>query len=184
MTAGPAAPVSTAPKRLLDATEREYGEALEPPLKAARADPSATLESLLKVRPAGPPDFGGRLAELLWGVHYDHSATIEYLLLSFPMSSEQRKEGIIGARRVERPELHSLLRCNRSVRLGTIAAARARDRTIEPSAPPDHRTIIRDMCMSLRQKYPASWAATKGCCASQDWEWDSRDQHNAALSVA
>lgn len=158
--------------KCLSAGVRRAREEVEPPsgpvVKAPRvADPpqasaaASVLEHLLTVH--GPPDFGGRIAELLWGVHFEYSAPVEYLLLLFRPSEEQRKQQL-GARRVERPELHMLLRCSHAVRLGTIAAARARSCTIEPGASATERSTFDDICKSLRRKYPESWAAVRGCC--------------------
>merc|ERR1719221_1356726 len=82
--------------------------------------PPLKLEDLLMVHPLGPPDFGGRLAEMLWGVRKVYSPPIEYLLPAFPSESrtEQLKE--FGVRREITPELHAILRCSRTIRLGTI----------------------------------------------------------------
>uniref|UniRef100_A0A7S4QRH9 Uncharacterized protein n=1 Tax=Alexandrium monilatum TaxID=311494 RepID=A0A7S4QRH9_9DINO len=139
-----------------------------------------TLHCLLTVRPTGPLDFGGRLAELLWGVHFEYSAPIEYLMLCFRPSEEERKRQI-GVRRIERPELHALLRCSRSVRVGTLAAAKARRRTIEPEATAPQRETSQTICDSLRQRYPKSWAAARGCCGPK--AWDEVDS-TSAVSVA
>mmetsp|Transcript_156883 Transcript_156883/g.481230 ORF Transcript_156883/g.481230 Transcript_156883/m.481230 type:complete len:199 (-) Transcript_156883:237-833(-) len=130
---------------------------------------SCTLQCLLTVRPSGPLDFGGQLAELLWGVHFEYSAPIEYLLLCFRPTEEERKRQI-GAKRVERPELHALLRCSRGMRIGTLAAAKARRRTIEPEASPLQREASRELCDALRQRYPVSWAAARGCCGPRAWD--------------
>jgi len=116
-----------------------------------------SLEGLLFVGSPGPPDFGGCLAEFLWGVRVEYCAAIEYLLLSCRLSKEDpRKE--IGVRRIERPDLHALLRCSRQVRVGTIAAARLRG-TIQDRASEEQRNVYQELYTSLRQHYPVSWAA-------------------------
>mmetsp|Transcript_28056 Transcript_28056/g.70996 ORF Transcript_28056/g.70996 Transcript_28056/m.70996 type:complete len:165 (-) Transcript_28056:226-720(-) len=120
----------------------------------ARESPDKKLEHLLAEFPSGPPDFGGRLAQLLWGVHLEYSTKVEYILLA--MTAEERRQHK-GARRIERPEIKALLRCSRSIRQGTIAGAKVRMLTMEPGAPATEHQDFTALCDTLRERYPSTW---------------------------
>eukprot|EP00927_Polykrikos_kofoidii_P050094 TRINITY_DN44030_c0_g1_i1.p1 TRINITY_DN44030_c0_g1~~TRINITY_DN44030_c0_g1_i1.p1 ORF type:complete len:238 (-),score=42.27 TRINITY_DN44030_c0_g1_i1:315-956(-) len=109
----------------------------------------------------GPPDLGGRLAELLWGVRIEFSSPIEYLLLRLRMSTEER-QALPGARRVADPQLLHLARCSRAVRQSIVAAVAARRFTMEPDATENQRSAAVEMCVALRKKFPESWSRI-GC---------------------
>lgn len=106
---------------------------------------------------APPPDFGGRVAEMLWGVRVEFSSAVEYLLLQARLSEEERQQ-LPGARRVASPELKVLARCSRAVRRAIVVAAATRRRTIEPSATDQQRRTCVEICDMLRNTYPQSWS--------------------------
>mmetsp|Transcript_62196 Transcript_62196/g.182363 ORF Transcript_62196/g.182363 Transcript_62196/m.182363 type:complete len:166 (-) Transcript_62196:296-793(-) len=125
-------------------------------------EPSAKrLENLLAVTPPGPVDFGGRIAQLLWGVHLQYRPVVDILLLKWGSVEDHRQ--LKGAKRVERPEINALLRCSRSVRQGTIAAAQARMATLDEGAPEAEQKDLLELCDSLREKYPSTWECVKAC---------------------
>ncbi|CAJ1443771.1 unnamed protein product [Effrenium voratum] len=103
------------------------------------------------------PDFGGRLASMLWDVEVQHFSKVEYIHLLFGGGLPKDKR----TRKLVTPELYSLARCSRSVRRGLIAAAEARRMTIE-EASTEERKQVDELCSALRYKYPASWAEAWG----------------------
>jgi len=150
-------------------TREPDDEMVESPAKSKRRIGQSpgwckTLGDLFAVLPPGPPDFGGRIAELLWGVRIEYSSAIEYLRL-FMSKDHQRMSSHLGVRRIVTPELFSLLRCCRAIRLGVIAAVEARRRTIEPNASYTQRHTLIQISDTLKNKFPTSWDAVKDCCA-------------------
>eukprot|EP00440_Ansanella_granifera_P057373 gb/GFBE01062191.1/.p1 GENE.gb/GFBE01062191.1/~~gb/GFBE01062191.1/.p1 ORF type:complete len:169 (+),score=18.18 gb/GFBE01062191.1/:1-507(+) len=114
---------------------------------------------LLATRHPGPPDFGGRLASMLWGVHVQYSSAVEYLALFFGGGKRPKDS---GERRIVTPELYALLRCSKAVRKGVIAAIEDRRLTVESTAPQEERENLDEMCDAMRHKYPESWAIACG----------------------
>lgn len=166
-------------KRSLSEEEVDFDR----PTKDARtawpssAGDTLSLEDLVIVKPWGPPDFGGKLAALLWGVRLQYSAAVEYLLLSSGSVSSAERSLLPGATRIVTPDLYALLRCSRRVRLGMIAAVEARRCTIasvpqsfslgspkavkvddENEVLQDELETMVDICGDLRQKYAVSWS--------------------------
>eukprot|EP00929_Paragymnodinium_shiwhaense_P012714 TRINITY_DN12031_c0_g1_i2.p1 TRINITY_DN12031_c0_g1~~TRINITY_DN12031_c0_g1_i2.p1 ORF type:complete len:238 (+),score=39.54 TRINITY_DN12031_c0_g1_i2:160-873(+) len=128
-----------------------------------------TLEDLLAVatsgtfdpKTTGPPDMGGRIAEMLWGYRVEFSSAMEYMMLQLGMSRDER-ERLPGARRVSTPELWNFARCSRSVRKGIVLAAAARRRTIEPDASAEQRQKCIEIVDVLRSRFPSSWSHVRG----------------------
>lgn len=125
------------------------------------------------VKPDGPPDFGGTLAAMLWGVRLQFSPCMEFLLLFGGVSAKERSL-LPGAKRIVAPELYELLRCSRGVRLGTMAAVEYRRCTISHGVPrplgcgevtiTDMNEVVQDelealveMCGKFEEKYAESW---------------------------
>jgi len=153
-------------------TREPDDEMVESPAKSKRRIGQSpgwckTLGDLFAVLPPGPPDFGGRIAELLWGVRIEYSSTIEYLRL-FMGNDLSKTSSHLGVRRIVTPELFSLLRCCRAVRLGIIAAVEVRRRTIEPDASNAQRHMFIQISNTLKNRFPDSWNAVKDCC-TQDY---------------
>lgn len=120
--------------------------------------PRSTLQRLLMVGASGPPDLGGRIASLLWDVHLQYSAAVEYMLLFVKMTGAQRQD-IAGARRVVAPELFSLMRCCKKIREGVIISAEMRRRTLAHDTPASESLVADEICEALLKKYPISHAA-------------------------
>jgi len=110
------------------------------------------------VGPSGPPDLGGRIASLLWDVHMQYSAAVEYMLLFVKMTAAQR-QGLAGARRVVAPELFSLMRCCKMIREGVIISAEMRRRTLARDSTASESLVADEICEALLKKYPISHAA-------------------------
>jgi len=132
------------------------------------------MGDLFAVFPAGPPDFGGMIAELLWGVQIQYSSAIEYLKLVMGGKQGVKQDKHCGARRIVTPELFSLLRSCTSVRRGILAAVAVRKRTIEPNASDVQRYTFIQLCDTLKERYSVSWKAITGCWAddhepSREW---------------
>jgi len=158
---GSAAPASMAEDLLVCSSGSTHGS---DKISVHRApSPSYSLETVLSVGSQGPPDFGGCVAEFLWGVHIEYCAAMGYLLLSCKLSKEERRKEI-GVRRVECPDLHALLRCSRQVRVDTIAATRLRG-VVHDGFSKEQHSVYQELSTSLRQRYPVSWAAA-GLAAS------------------
>eukprot|EP00434_Breviolum_minutum_P010245 symbB.v1.2.009042.t1/scaffold569.1/size186053/11 len=117
------------------------------------------LARLLEARVPTPPDFGGRVASMLWDVEVQYFSKVEYIHLFFGLGNVPVK---MRTRRVVSPELYSLLRCSRLVRQALIAAVETRRLTMEPEESSDERSRVDELCSALRYKYPASWARAWG----------------------
>eukprot|EP00435_Cladocopium_sp_Y103_P050479 s832_g15.t1 len=132
-----------------------------PPQKRRRVAEEANqqLARLLEASGPTPPDFGGRVASMLWDVEVQYFSKVEYIHLFFGLGNVPIK---MRTRRVVSPELYSLLRCSRLVRQGLIAAVEMRRLTMEPEESTDERSRVDELCSALRYKYPASWARAWG----------------------
>eukprot|EP00930_Biecheleria_cincta_P037547 TRINITY_DN25790_c0_g1_i1.p1 TRINITY_DN25790_c0_g1~~TRINITY_DN25790_c0_g1_i1.p1 ORF type:complete len:183 (+),score=23.65 TRINITY_DN25790_c0_g1_i1:94-642(+) len=117
----------------------------------------ASLQNLFTVGYPGPPDFAGHLASMLWGVKVHYSSSVEYIRLFFGAGSLLSEDA--GARRLVTPELFSLLRCSRTVRLGVISAVETRRKMTELDPSTSEHKTMEAICDCLRQKYPKSWEA-------------------------
>ncbi|CAE7018950.1 unnamed protein product [Symbiodinium sp. CCMP2456] len=129
------------------------------PAKRRRITKERTELEVLLAEEVSPPDFGGRLASMLWDVQVQHSFAVEYIHLFFGVGRVPLER---RTRRVVTPEMYSLLRCSRSMRRSLIAAVEARRLTLEPDASDDETSLVDELCNALRYKYPASWASVAG----------------------
>mmetsp|Transcript_88493 Transcript_88493/g.247506 ORF Transcript_88493/g.247506 Transcript_88493/m.247506 type:complete len:162 (+) Transcript_88493:114-599(+) len=119
-----------------------------------------TLFDLMKVRPGGPPDFGGQVLDYLWSVRHVYSAPVEYLLMRFGGACKER-DMMLGVRKIVSKEFLALLRCSRSIRVGAIAAVGVGERVADPEA----RGRLQEIGAEARERYPRSWAQATACCA-------------------
>jgi len=127
-------------------------------LHCAVEPPRSSLQCLLMVGTSGPPDLGGRIASLLWDVHMQYSAAVEYMLLFVKRTAAERHE-LAGARRVVAPELFSLMRCCKTIREGVIVSAEMHRRTLARDSPASDSQVSDEICEALLKKYPISHAA-------------------------
>jgi len=127
-------------------------------LHCAVEPPRSSLQCLLMVGTSGPPDLGGRIASLLWDVHMQYSAAVEYMLLFVKRTAAERQE-LAGARRVVAPELFSLMRCCKTIREGVIVSAEMHRRTLARDSPASDSQVSDEICEALLKKYPISHAA-------------------------
>lgn len=144
------------------------------PSKAARtsdiAEPSSPEQQSLQPEPPwfvalllfptlGPPDFGGRLVEMLWGgVRLTYSPPVEYLILLWFRPSEKERQRSSWARQLVAPELAALLRCSRALRCATLASIQVRRRILPATASPSEHERLEEICEEAKDRYPASWA--------------------------
>jgi len=109
----------------------------------------------------GPADFGGHIAEMLWGMKIEYSMPTQYMLLFFAGSSHSSKAAKRAAKRICKPEVFALMRCSRSVCTGVLGAVEARRRTRLRDAPSPQRKVLGELCETIEQRYPQIWAEAR-----------------------
>mmetsp|Transcript_36628 Transcript_36628/g.67139 ORF Transcript_36628/g.67139 Transcript_36628/m.67139 type:complete len:204 (-) Transcript_36628:192-803(-) len=109
----------------------------------------------------GPADFGGHIAEMLWGMKTEYSLPTQYLLLFFAGSSHSSKATKRAAKRICRPDVFALMRCSRSVCIGVLGAIEVRRRTKSRDAPSPQRRVLGELCETMEQRYPQRWAEAR-----------------------